>query len=1123
VAGTAIEELPLSIAGGRNASAFAVMVVPSVNNGVGVAGYATSGVTVANSLTQSNNVMVDGIDADAGYQGGAAASAGWGNASPGVEAVREVQVETSGIDAEASQTGGGTFQYELKSGTDQIHGSAFGFLTNEALDANSWSNNYWMAYCNTQGASSSGQCPAAIAATSTTPSAEGYQQLYRRPLDRLHDWGFSGGGPIWKRHTFIFGAYERYNQNTMAWGANQDTVPTTNMLNGDFSQLLTYGGVAGLTANAATGGTGTCATYTSAGQPCPTGYLDASGNPIFYGAIFNPANPGTVFPGNMIPSSSLSAQSQGIIDIYKKDYVPTNSNLINNYWGFSGSTNEVQNLDAKLDHNFSEKHHVSGSIDWAKSESVGLGNHNGGNLWQRGSATGGPFADAQGAPQKFATIHFTDNYTLSSTVLNTAIVAFNWNNKADVTPAPAGSTFGTVAGSLFPNLSYASTLGVGQSAVGQDFSDDISWQQIRLKDSISWVRARHTVKFGGEYIDYGTLNKDPGGILSYTFGNLTGMPQAVANNSPVSGSLGYGLANMMLGQAQLASQGVTTGSHSDRKAFNLFASDQMKATNRLTLSFSLRWDVNGRLHEKNADWSNWDYSAQNPNWVASGGNPGLLGNIAYLSGSGGSFETNEYYALFSPHVGAAYQFSPKLVLRGAWGLFYVPLGQNMWGGIPYEDCFNCFGGNNSKPGASNVAPSFQWDQSAYPGVPIQAAKNPNANDFGWGQSYATPNSLNLGRTQNWNLGFEYGLNTNTVLDVRYVGNVGYDLHDGGLYPENFPTWSQYYPLLMSGHAGDSISTQSEAVAAGVPWYPFLPAMAGGCGSYSAESAISPQPQTDACWGSSLRVAGNPRGNSGYNGVVAEIKKRAGNGLSMDLSYTMSKAVGNVIGVNQVDEWYLGSAFQDPYSYGQFKNMISPGDIRNQVKGFVSYNLPFGRNGHWLQGSRKLDYIVGGWTTSGDVNYHSGTPMAAVGASNGYPGWAPTFANLTGAPGALSNHFKHLDLANLNDTSNQFFSPAAFSDQTLSTSNPLYGTFGNQQPYNSNWRGWAYYNEDLSAVKHFSFGPDGRFRGSIRGEFFDLLNRHQWGSPNTSYLSPQFGNITSVSGNRKGQIGARFEW
>jgi hypothetical protein len=142
VQGSAIQELPLSIAGGRNAQAFAVMVVPSVNVGTGVNGDASSGISIGGSLSQSNNVMVDGVDSDAGYQGGGAASSGWGSASPGVEAVREVQVQTSGIDAESSQTGGGTLQYELKSGTDKLHGSAFGFLTNEAFDANSWSNNY---------------------------------------------------------------------------------------------------------------------------------------------------------------------------------------------------------------------------------------------------------------------------------------------------------------------------------------------------------------------------------------------------------------------------------------------------------------------------------------------------------------------------------------------------------------------------------------------------------------------------------------------------------------------------------------------------------------------------------------------------------------------------------------------------------------------------------------------------------------------------------------------------------------------------------------------------------------------------------------------------------------------
>ena len=1129
VEGSAIQELPLSIAGGRNAQAFAVMVVPSVNVGTGVNGDASSGISIAGSLSQSNNVMVDGVDADAGYQGGGAASSGWGNASPGVEAVREVQVQTSGIDAESSQTGGGTLQYELKSGTDKLHGSAFGFLTNEAFDANSWSNNYWMAFCNAAGAGSSGQCPAAVPATSTTPSVEGYQQLYRRPTDRLRDWGFSGGGPIWRRHTFIFAAYERYNQNTMAWGANETTVPTANMLNGDFSQLLTYAGVAGLTANQAIGGTGSCASYTSAGKPCPTGYLDAANNPIYYGAIFNPAAPGTVFAGNMIPSGSISAQAKGVISIYKQDYAPTNSNLINNYWGFSGSTNEVQNLDAKLDHNFSEKHHVSGSINWAESEGVGLGNHNSGNLWQRGSSTGGPFADAQGAPQKFATVHLTDNYTLSPTVVNTFIVAFNWNNKADVTPAPAGGAFSSATGSTYPNLSYASSLGVGQSTVGQDFNDDIRWQQWRFKDSMSWVHGRHIVKFGGEFTAYDQLNKNPGGILNYNFNDLTGLPQNVANNTTVSNSLGYGLANMMVGDAASASQGVTTGSNTTRSGVDMFVSDQFMVTNKLTLNVSLRWDLNGRLHEKNGNQSNWDFNAQNPNWVASAGNPGLLGNISYLAGPGGSFETLEDYRLYSPHVGAAYQLSHKLVLRGAWGLFYVPIGQNMWGGVPYESegCFNCFGSNQSAPGASNVSPSFQWDANIYPGVAIPAAKNANAPDFGWGQVYSTPNTLTLGRTQNWNVGVEYGINANTVVDARYMGNMASALHDGNLFPQNFPTFSQYYPLLISGHAGDNINSQASAAAAGVPWYPFLSAMNGGCGGYSAVSAIDLDPQAHACWGSAFQVTGNPVGSSSYNAAIVEVKKRAGSSLSMDLSYTLSKAEGNVLGVNQVDEWgqYVvgggGSEFQDPYSYGQFKNLVSPGDVRNQVKGYVSYNLPFGRNGHWLQESRKLDYLVGGWTLSGDINYHSGLPMPAVQAANAYPGWAQTFGNTTGV--SLANHFQHLDLANLNDVSNQYFSPAAFSDQTLNTSNPLYGQLGNQLPYSNTWRGFANYNEDLSAVKHFAFGSDGRFKASIRAEFFDLLNRHQYSGINESYTSPQFGNVTSVSGNRRGQVGARFEF
>src|SRR5208283_3758400 len=160
--------------------------------------------------------------------------------------------------------------------------SAFGFLTNEALDANNWSNNYWLGYCSASGAGSSGQCPT------------DYGQQYRRPNDRLKDWGVSAGGPIWKKHTFIFGAYERYNQNTMAWAANQTTVPTTKMLSGDFSELLTYPGIQAVDPACISG------------VPCATGQVDAGGNPIYYGAIFNPSKPGYVFPGNIIPPGQIS-------------------------------------------------------------------------------------------------------------------------------------------------------------------------------------------------------------------------------------------------------------------------------------------------------------------------------------------------------------------------------------------------------------------------------------------------------------------------------------------------------------------------------------------------------------------------------------------------------------------------------------------------------------------------------------------------------------------------------------------------------------------------------------------------------------------------------------------------
>ena len=185
-----------------------------------------------------------------------------------------------------------------------------------------------------------------------------------------------------------------------------------------------------------------------------------------------------------------------------------------------------------------------------------------------------------------------------------------------------------------------------------------------------------------------------------------------------------------------------------------------------------------------------------------------------------------------------------------------------------------------------------------------------------------------------------------------------------------------------------------------------------------------------------------------------------------------------------------------------------------MKGYITYNLPFGKNGLWLNHNHLLNYLVGGWTTSGDVNYQSGSPLPAITSSVQYPGWGPVYANVSGTPSHL---FKRLDLANPADPSNTYFNISTYS-------NPVFGQFGNQQPYQANLRGWASYNEDLSVLKHFSFGPDGRYGATLRADFFDLFNRHTYWNPNGGSTTTQnVGQVLGVSGNRTGQFGARFTW
>jgi len=131
--------------------------------------------------------------------------------TPSLDAVQEFKLVSNNYSAEMGRAGGGFVNFNLRSGTNEIHGTAWEFLRNDALNANGFFTN--------QG----------------TPDP--VTGRAKRSVLRQNEFGATAGGPIKKDKTFAFGWYsgfrfQRGSQNSIV------TMPTDAFKNGDFSQVL---------------------------------------------------------------------------------------------------------------------------------------------------------------------------------------------------------------------------------------------------------------------------------------------------------------------------------------------------------------------------------------------------------------------------------------------------------------------------------------------------------------------------------------------------------------------------------------------------------------------------------------------------------------------------------------------------------------------------------------------------------------------------------------------------------------------------------------------------------------------------------------------------------------------
>jgi hypothetical protein len=262
---------------------------------------------IVNGFTNNVTMRVDGQDST-----NANGNQRIDELQPSVEAVQEFTLQTSNFSAEYGQVGGGIFNFAIRSGTNEFHGSAYENYSNAVFNAGqAWSND--------------GQNHKVV------------------PYATKSDYGFSVGGPVripkvynGKNRTFFFANLELYYSKATAGGTFQ-TVPTAAMRLGDFSAQLTG------------------KRLTAGGQPA----TDPLGNPIMENVVYDPASTytsngnvlRTPFTGNIIPQSRLDPTA---VAIQKLIPAPQNNLLINNWQQIYPNNKTMDNPGIKVDHSIND-------------------------------------------------------------------------------------------------------------------------------------------------------------------------------------------------------------------------------------------------------------------------------------------------------------------------------------------------------------------------------------------------------------------------------------------------------------------------------------------------------------------------------------------------------------------------------------------------------------------------------------------------------------------------------------------------------------------------------------------------------------------------------------------------
>ncbi|MFB3903516.1 MAG: TonB-dependent receptor domain-containing protein [Acidobacteriota bacterium] len=1055
-------DLPLSFNGGRSPEAFAYAVTPGVQGDVWES-------RINGGPTFSKEVLLDGGSVS-GYLAG-----DFSGAKPSVEAVEEFRVQTSGLSAEYGRTGGGVFNFVMKSGTNAWHGSAMALFRNESLNANSFSSNYYGI---------------------------------PRQRDRKHNWAVSGGGPILipeiydgRDKTFFYATFERYNEENRGLGSPSITVPLPEMWNGDLSRLLT---------NEVVG-------------------KDALGRDILRGAIYDPATTKYVgktlvrdpFPNNIIPSHRISAVSRKLAEVMNKYYPPQvkdpdgRFSLIRNRFGpaYNQVFQKNHQFSLKVDHNVSNRQKLSAVFSYSERDRL-LTDNSGNGLWTDEGETGGPLSGSEKNPYYGYLPRVSHDYTITPRLLNHFMVSANRIGSHHIATSKdegGGGILGikgvkqdgpwpvvTLGGSDRVNFA---TMGYAQ----QSLQFATVWQ---FNDTVSYVTGRHVIKIGADTRRtlFSTVKEEfPAGRFNFDreVTGLIGNPR-----------VGHSFASMLLGEVRNADALQSMPTASQFQYLALFVQDDFKISPKFTLNLGLRWDYQPVQTEMYDRLYTFCTTCTDPQT----GFPGAIEYTGKGPGRNGKrgFVDNRYNG-FGPRLGLAYQITPKFVFRGGYGFFYVPRVPNDWAGVPYGSLMGLARQNFvPSPSAKGVA-AFNWD-SGYPGVEIPPDYNPSLANTKWGAVYWDPEGGKLPYVQQWNANFQYQLPGEIVIDLGYVGSKSTAIYANQLNQINQLKTDvlKFGDDLQNIWFNRSSDIPAEAKAMGAR-YPFPE----GTKWISLQQSLQPFPQLPDWQG--ILAYNSPLGFATYHSMQLAFTKRYSAGLSWLANYTLSKTLSNIDTAFNTWDSNLGRPL-DYYNLGLEKS-IAPYDRTHVVKASLSYELPIG-GGKWVGDSmpRALDLLFGGWVIQYLGNYQNGAPLGFSGTATPNFNAATNRAVIENPNGASLK----VPFGSRNFDMSRISTPGTGEHKYVNTSlirDPERFERGNAPFASSEIRGFPYYSEDFGLQKDFSvklLGEGARFQ--LRADVLNAFNRHQFTGISTNPASLLFGQVTGVSADHRViQVGMRLDW